>query len=115
MIKDVTQENFEEEVLKSQGLVLVDFWGPQCAVCKALEPKIEKLGENHPELKIVKMNIVGNRRFCMSLHVMSLPTFIFYKDGQPLKTFVMPEAQNIPELEKFIEENTSLKNGGVTL
>ncbi len=92
MIKEITQEAFEQEVLKEQGLVLLDFWGPQCAICKALEPKIEKLGEDYPELKVVKMNIVGNRKFCMALHVMSLPTFIFYKNGQLLKAFVMPEA-----------------------
>ncbi len=112
MIKEITQEAFEQEVLKEQGLVLLDFWGPQCTICKALEPKIEKLDEDHPELKVVKMNIVGNRKFCMSLRVMSLPTFIFYKNGQLLKTFVMPEAANISALEKFVEENISQKNRG---
>ena len=79
----IDKDNFEAEVVKSDLPVIVDFWGLQCAPCLALMPEIEKLaGEYEGKLKIGKLNSAENRRFCMSMKVMGLPTFMFYKNGE---------------------------------
>ena len=85
MLIEVTKENFEEEVLKSEKLALVDFWGPQCGPCKALMPEIEKIAEEFGEnLKIAKVDASKNRRLCVELRVLSLPTIIFFKNGKEI-------------------------------
>ncbi len=79
----IDKDNFEAEVVKSEIPTIVDFWGPQCAPCLALMPEIEKLaGEYEGRIKIGKLNSAENRRFCMSLKIMGLPTFLFYKNGE---------------------------------
>jgi len=82
----IDKDNFEAEVVKSDQPVIVDFWGPQCAPCLALMPEIEKLAaEFEGRIKIGKLNSAENRRFCMSMKVMGLPTFLFYKNGECLE------------------------------
>jgi thioredoxin 1 len=79
----IDKDNFEAEVVKSDIPVIVDFWGPQCAPCLALMPEVEKLAESlEGKIKIGKLNSAENRRFCMSLKIMGLPTFLFYKGGE---------------------------------
>jgi thioredoxin 1 len=79
----IDKDNFETEVLKSDIPAIVDFWGPQCAPCLALMPEVEKLAEELAgKVKIGKLNSAENRRFCMSMKVMGLPTFLFYKNGE---------------------------------
>jgi thioredoxin 1 len=79
----IDKDNFEAEVVGSGLPVIVDFWGPQCAPCLALMPEVEKLaGEYAGKIKIGKLNSAENRRFCISLKVMGLPTFMFYKGGE---------------------------------
>ncbi len=79
----IDKDNFEAEVVKSDIPVIVDFWGPQCAPCLALMPEVEKLAESlEGKVKIGKLNSAENRRFCMSLKIMGLPTFLFYKGGE---------------------------------
>lgn len=81
----IDKDNFEAEVVKSDMPVIVDFWGPQCAPCLALMPEVEKLAaEYEGKIKIGKLNSAENRRFCMSLKIMGLPTFLFYKGGEML-------------------------------
>ena len=85
-MKEVTRETFDEEVVGSATPVVVDFWGPQCAPCLALMPFVEQLAQdNGDSLKIVKVEAPKNRRLCLQLQVLSLPTFLFYKDGQEVE------------------------------
>jgi thioredoxin 1 len=80
---EVTGESFEEEVVRSSQPVLIDFWGPQCGPCLALMPKMEVLAEKYAgKVKLTKVEAPKNRRLCLNLRVMSLPTFLFYKEGQ---------------------------------
>ncbi len=80
---EITSENFEQEVVRSSQPVMIDFWGPQCGPCLALMPKVETLAERHGEgIKLAKVEAPKNRRLCLNLRVMSLPTFLFYKDGR---------------------------------
>ena len=80
---EIDKENFDAEVIQSSLPVILDFWGPQCGPCLALMPDVEKLAERlEGKVKIGKVNVAGNRRLCISLSVMSVPTFLFYRDGR---------------------------------
>ena len=80
---EINSDCFEREVLHSSMPVLVDFWGPQCGPCLALMPKVEALTERYGEkVRITKVEAPKNRRLCLTLKVMSLPTFLFFKDGK---------------------------------
>jgi len=80
---EVTSESFEREVIQSPLPVMIDFWGPQCGPCLALMPKVDALSERYGDrIKLTKVEAPKNRRLCLNLKVMSLPTFLFYKEGK---------------------------------
>jgi thioredoxin 1 len=80
---EVSSETFAEEVVRSEKPVVVDFWGPRCAPCLALMPQVEKLEAAFGEkIKIVKVDASKNRRLCLELKVLGLPTYLFYKNGE---------------------------------
>ena len=82
---DVSTDRFESEVTQSELPVLVDFWGPRCAPCLALMPFVEKLADQFKDqLKVVKVNSMENRKLCIQLKVMSLPTFLLFRGGREL-------------------------------
>lgn len=81
-----TEENFDAEVLKSPTPVLVDFWAPWCGPCRTMGPIVEEIGgEIDPAaLKVGKCNVDENGSVAMTYGVMSIPTFIIFKNGQPV-------------------------------
>ena len=80
---EINNDSFEQEVLHWSQPVLVDFWGPQCVPCLALMPKVEALTERYGDkVKITKVEAPKNRRLCLTLKVLSLPTFLFFKNGK---------------------------------
>ena len=82
-LTELTKESFEQEVLKSELPVLVDFWGPKCVPCMGLMPLVEELAAKYAgKVKFCKVNTAANRRLAIQIKVMSLPTFQFYKNGQ---------------------------------
>jgi thioredoxin 1 len=84
MAIDVTEATFEQEVLKSETPVLVDFWAEWCGPCHAVSPVLEKIAEERQgELKLVKVNIDEEQGLSLRYGVMSIPTMILFKDGQP--------------------------------
>ena len=87
MAVEVHKDNYDEEVLKSELPVLVDFWGPQCAPCLALMPAVEHLEREYAgKIKVAKLNAAaGNRMLCAKLRVLGLPSFLFYKNGAEVK------------------------------
>jgi thioredoxin 1 len=83
MIIDLSSDTFEQEVLKSNVPVLVDFWGPKCGPCLALMPHIENLEKKYgAAFKITRVDASKNRRLCLSLKVLGLPTFAIFKEGK---------------------------------
>lgn len=81
-VVDVTDATFESEVLKSEVPVLVDFWGPNCAPCKAIAPHVDTLAtEQTGTLKVVKMNVHDNMQTAMGFKIMAMPTFVVVKGG----------------------------------
>jgi thioredoxin 1 len=79
----INTDNFEAEVTKSEQPVVVDLWGPKCGPCLALMPDVEALaGEYAEKIKFGKVNVMENRRLAITLKVMGVPTFLFYKGGE---------------------------------
>jgi thioredoxin 1 len=84
MAINVTEATFEHEVLQSETPVLVDFWAEWCGPCHAVSPVLEKIAEErNGELKLVKVNIDEEQGLSLRYGVMSIPTMILFKDGEP--------------------------------
>jgi thioredoxin 1 len=84
MTLKVTEATFEDEVLKSDTAVLVDFWAEWCGPCHAVSPVLERIAEERPgELTLVKVNIDEEQELAQRYGVMSIPTMILFKDGAP--------------------------------
>ena len=85
----LTNQNFESEVLKSDKMVLVDFYANWCGPCQMIAPILSEIAEEHSgKLKVGKINVDENQDLAMKYSVMSIPTIMIIKDGQILKTFV---------------------------
>ena len=83
MASNVTEANFDEEVLASNELVLVDFWAEWCGPCHAVAPVLDKIVNEHDDVKLVKVNIDEEQELAQRYGVMSIPTVILFKDGEP--------------------------------
>lgn len=83
MAEHVTDKNFEEEVLKADKPVFVDFYASWCGPCKMMEPIIDELAEEYKDkIKIVKLNIDENQETAQKYQVMSIPTMFIYQKGE---------------------------------
>ncbi len=89
MIKTVTNTTFKGEVLDSKNPVLVDVWAPWCVPCRAMEPAIEALAkEFEGKVDVAKLNADENPELVQQLDVMSIPTVMLFKNGQPVSRLV---------------------------
>ena len=83
----LTSENFDEEVLKSDIPVLIDFWASWCGPCKAMLPIVEAIAnENVGKIKVCKVNVDEEGKLAEEFEIMSIPTFVAIKDGQKIGT-----------------------------
>ncbi len=77
-----TEESFSQEVLEAQGLVIVDFYSDSCVPCKRMSPVLAEIEEENPDIKLVKVNINFDCSLAGEYAVQSVPTLIFFKDGE---------------------------------
>ena len=84
MAQNVTEATFQDEVLNSEKPVLVDFWAPWCGPCHAVAPVLDQIAqERQDELKLVKVDIDENPQLAQAYGVMSIPTMILFRNGEP--------------------------------
>ena len=80
--KAVNSENFEQEVLKREKPVLVDFWAKWCGPCKMLAPVVEELAAEHPEISLAKVDVDECPELAMGYRVSAIPALMLFKDGK---------------------------------
>lgn len=105
--QDITQEQFEKEVLRHKGVVFVDFHAEWCGPCKMTEPIIEDLAQSEnfkDKVKFVKVDVDANQDLAAQYSVFSIPTFITFKDGEPVNQFAGARDRGgfESELKKFV-------------
>ena len=100
---ELTDENFEQEVVQSDVPVLVDFWAEWCMPCKMLAPTIDELADDYDgRIKVGKMDTDKARNTAMKFNIRAIPTVILFKDGQVAKKFV--GLQQKPAFAEAIDE-----------
>lgn len=81
-VVNVTKDNFEEEILKAEQTVLVDFWAGWCGPCKMLGPIVDQVAQEHPEIKVCKIDIDEQTELAVQYKVMNIPTLLVFKNGE---------------------------------
>jgi thioredoxin 1 len=101
----VTDSSFSTDVLNSDKLVLVDFWAEWCGPCRMVAPVLEEIANDHKDaITIAKLNIDENPNTARDFQVMSIPTMILFKGGEPVKQIVgaKPKAALLADLRDYL-------------
>ncbi len=78
----ITKENFEEQVLRSEQPVLLDFWAGWCGPCRRMSPVVDELAEENPHVRVGKVNVDEETELAERFNVFSIPTFLVFKRGE---------------------------------
>jgi len=95
MVKEVTDQNFSEDVLKAEMPVLIDFWAPWCGPCNMVSPVVEKVADDYVDkMEFCKMNVDEAPETARSYGIMSIPTLMLFKNGQKVDEIIgaVPES-----------------------
>jgi thioredoxin 1 len=100
-LPEVTDSNFQAEVLESETAVLVDFWAPWCGPCRIVAPHLEELAGERDDLRVVKLNTDDNPQTAAQYNVMSIPTLLLFKNGEVAHQIIgaLPKNRLVQELE----------------
>jgi thioredoxin 1 len=105
MVIDVSDQTFENEVIKSSLPVLLDLWAPWCGPCRMVAPVIEGLAEKYEgRVKFCRLNVDENPQTAVRYSIMSIPTLLFFKDGQVADTVIgaVPERTLQPKIDALL-------------
>lgn len=104
MVLELVKEQFEEEVLQAKMLVLVDLYAGWCGPCKVMESILARMDEQYSQrLKITRMNVDENMEIAKKYRVVSIPTLLFFKDGEVMDTSI--GIVSASELQEIIDRN----------
>lgn len=84
----ITKENFDSEVLKAEGTVLVDFWATWCGPCRMLSPIVDEVASERPDVKVGKINVDEQPELAQQFGIMSIPTLLVFKNGEKVQESV---------------------------
>jgi thioredoxin 1 len=100
-LAEVTDSNFQAEVIEADKPVLVDFWAPWCGPCRVVGPILEEIASEKPDIKVVKLNTDENPQVAGNFQILSIPTMILFKNGAEAKriTGAYPKRKLEQELE----------------
>ena len=106
-VVEVTDTNFEEEIVQSKLPVIVDFWAEWCAPCKMISPVVDEIAkELEGEVKVSKINVDENTKAAVDLSVMNIPTLVFFKDGKEVGRVagVVSKKELLKKIEELFNE-----------
>ena len=99
----LSDDNFDEEVLKESRPVLVDFWAAWCAPCRMIAPVIEEIAQNYgSKIKVAKFDVDSNSKVPNQYGIRSIPTVLLFKDGQVAEQVI---GANAAEIKRIVEQN----------
>jgi thioredoxin 1 len=100
-IIEVTDDSFQAEVLESETPILVDFWAPWCAPCRAIAPLLEEIAEGRDDVRIVKLNVDENQITAAQFQILSIPSLILFNNG--VETKRLRPTRSKSQLEEQLE------------
>jgi len=103
-VSEVSDDNFQADVIEAGQPVLVDFWAPWCGPCRVVAPQLEELAGERDDLRIVKLNVDENPQTAANYNVMSIPTLLLFKNGEVAHQIVgaLPKDRLVQELEPVL-------------
>ncbi len=103
MAKELNAKDFQAEIIDSKSTAMVDFWTPWCGPCRMMGPIVDKLADEHAgKVNIAKVNIDDNPDLAAKYNVTTIPTLVFFKDGDSVYTSIGVVSED--ELNKIIKE-----------
>jgi thioredoxin 1 len=104
-ILEVTSSNWDSEVIKAQGLVMIDFWAAWCGPCRIISPTVEELAKEYSgKIKVLKLNTDDNSEIASRYKIMGIPTIMFFKDGLKIDQIVgvVPKQHLKAKIDSFL-------------